>query len=67
MGWVGVVVGLACCGGACVRWVSAMVGLARRIGVACGEVFTGQVGVEVGLAHHVGMASKQCHGESCAP
>ncbi len=64
---VGVVVGLACCGGACVQWVSAMVGLVCCIGVACGEVSKGRVGVKVRLACHVGMALRQCRGKSCAP
>jgi len=32
-----------------------------------GEVFIGWVDVEVRLAHHVGMASKQYHSKSCTP
>ena len=41
--------------------------LRATLGWRCGEVFTGRVGIEVGLARHVGTASEQCHGESCAP
>src|SRR6266702_4675586 len=47
-------------GGACMPWRD----LCAMLGWRCGEVFVGQVGVEVGLACHVGMASEQCHSES---
>ncbi|SRR6266702_4117252 len=39
--------------------------LHTTLGWCHGEVFMGWVGVEVGLAHHVGMASKQCYSKSC--
>ncbi len=50
------------CGGACMPWrdLHAMLGWRR------GEVFMGWVGVKVRLAHHVGTASEQYHGKSCA-
>jgi len=49
-------------GGACMPWQ----GLCEA-GWCHGKVFVGQVGVKGGLAHHVGMASEQCHSESCVP
>src|SRR6266702_4465446 len=50
------------CGGACMLWQD----LCATLGWGHGEVFMGQVGVEVRLACHVGTASEQCHSESCA-
>ncbi len=50
-------------GGACTLWQD----LRAALGWCHGEVFAGGVGVEVGLAHHVGMALEQCYGESCTP
>ncbi len=41
--------------------------LCTTLGWCRGEVFMGQVGVEVGLARRVGTASKQCCSKSCAP
>jgi len=55
-----VMVGLVC--GRLVLWQD----LHTALGWHCGEVFAGQVGIEVGLAHHVGTALKQCHSKSCA-
>ena len=50
-------------GGACTPWQD----LHATLGWRHGEVFMGQVGVEVGLACHVGTALEQCYGESCTP
>ena len=49
-------VGLVCSGLA--TWWD----LRTTLGWRCGEVFVGQVGVEVGLACRVGTASEQCRG-----
>ncbi len=50
-------------GEACTPWRD----LHATLGWRCGEVFVGRVGVKVGLARCVGMASEQCHSKSCAP
>ncbi len=55
------IVGLVCSGLA--PWQD----LHAALGWCHGEVFMGWVGVKVRLAHHVGTASKQCHGKSCTP
>ncbi|SRR6266702_7528350 len=54
------VVGLVC--GRLATWWD----LRTTLGWRRGEVFAGWVGVEVGLARHVGTASEQCRGETCA-
>ncbi len=59
---VGVMVGLACCGGAHMQQ-----DLHATLGRCCGKVFMGWVGVKVRLVHCVGMVSEQCCGKSCMP
>src|SRR6266702_4480160 len=63
LGWWGFRVGGWGHGGACMLWRD----LRATLGWCCGEVFVGQVGIEVGLAHRVGTALEQCHGKSCTP